>query len=36
MIRVAVEGGATLRLSITTPLAVVQFLAQTRELQAQN
>jgi len=36
MIRIAVEGGATLRLSITTPLAVVQFLAQTRELQAQN
>jgi hypothetical protein len=36
MIRVAVEGGAALRLSITTPLAVVQFLAQARDVHGQN
>ena len=36
MVRIAVEGGPTLRLSVTTPLAVVQFLAQTHDVQGQN
>jgi hypothetical protein len=32
-VRLAVEGGPTLRLSLTTRLAVLQFLSQTRELK---
>ncbi len=36
MVRLSLEGGAALRLSISTPLPVVQFLSQTREMKAGN